>query len=532
MSNSANNHVSESTALLGDYPSAPAKNAKKSADGRSSYNGLWRPNYWTSVFVIFMVGFIAGPIVTLIVPFLKLLFCERGIPPYFSNGSDSTRGTPDNSDGHCDSAEYSAAIAKFMGFSISLSAVMTTLSVRYWSKLGDRIGRKRALQLCAFGSIVSVLLSLFVRLNKNVSLLFLILAESIEGATGSGMSYSALTHAYAADVTTPEERTVVFGRLFAGLYTGIALGSALGGVVAKKFGLYGVFIGMIPILNLINFLFITLMPESMSPSVLDISRDEQVDQPTVVVVEDESNIRRMQTTPPKTTMEHIRFHFDSFMHGLMPEQMPNRLAGKYSILLLMISMLFMTVAASGIMTQLSTYLIYRFHWNESMLSSMFTFMGVTRLFSMTLVLPLIKKLAPRSVLTDPVASIHFDLKLVVVGLLIEAITYFMLGATPYGEGFYFGGLISSVGAIFSPAIRGIITQSVTPENLGNAMGTLSTFESISIVGGPVLSGLLYSATLETLPSALFYASGSLALLATLLAFSVFRSHGSLTRKST
>jgi hypothetical protein len=72
--------------------------------------------------------------------------------------------------------------------------------------------------------MIACLFSAFVRLHKGMNLYFIVLAESIEGATGSMLTLSSLLYAYASDVTTPEERTVVFGRIFAGMYAVIALG--------------------------------------------------------------------------------------------------------------------------------------------------------------------------------------------------------------------------------------------------------------------------------------------------------------------
>ncbi|KAF9113568.1 hypothetical protein BGX27_001275 [Mortierella sp. AM989] len=229
MSNTNDHFVTESTGLLEHHPDTTTTTAKKeSLEHRApTWYWPWQPNYWAAVVAIFLIGLISGPTVSLIAPFLKELFCERGITtlfPIHNSTSILMRDIPNNEDGHCDSAEYSAAIAKFFGMSTSLAAVMTTLTVRFWSALGDRIGRKRVMQICVSGQVVSVSLCVLVRLNKDMSLYFLMVGDAIEGATGSALAYTALTHAYAADVTLPEERTIVFGRLLAGLYTGVALG--------------------------------------------------------------------------------------------------------------------------------------------------------------------------------------------------------------------------------------------------------------------------------------------------------------------
>ncbi|KAF9173847.1 hypothetical protein BGX20_001869 [Mortierella sp. AD010] len=540
--------VTESTALLEGSPptsTTTTTNVATSLEHRKpTWFRSWQPNYWAAVFVIFLVGVTSGPIISLAVPSLKELFCERGIPTLFpihnrtssEGNSDQTTLTRDMrsvDDGHCDSAEYSAAIARFAGLSTSLAAVLVTLTVRFWSALGDRVGRKRAMQVCICGMLISTTLSVIVRLNRGVSLYFLMVGEMIEGATGAALSFNALTHAYAADVTLPEERTVVFGRLQAGLYCGIALGSTLGGMVASKFGISTVFIWMTPSLVVVNFIYISMMPESLSASVLAKNRSQH-DQTASVKVDhsEECEPTDLRQSTPSMSKENITQRLDSFIKGLMPNQLPNRLSGKYSVLMLMITMFLVAIGTSAFnantddpsayhtlvaaVSQMPSYLLFRFRWNESMLSSLITVIGITRLISMTTLLPIVKRSAPHGALADPVVSINYDLKVAFIGLTIETVTLFWYGITPFGEGFYLGGAVGSIGAIF--------TQSVAPEQLGTAMGTLVTFESLAAVGTPLLSSLLYGATLETWPSAVFYVSGFLSLASTLLALSVYVKH--------
>lgn len=78
--------------------------------------------------------------------------------------------------------------------------------------------------ISASGSAISCTLGVIVRRNKGMSLYFLRVGNLIDGATGSLVLLETLTHAYAADVTGAEERTVVFGRLVAASFSGLAVG--------------------------------------------------------------------------------------------------------------------------------------------------------------------------------------------------------------------------------------------------------------------------------------------------------------------
>lgn len=178
----------------------------------------------------------------------------------------------------------------------------------------------------------------------------------------------------------------------------------------------------------------------------------------------------------------------------------------------------------GSNSNISTYLLYRFHWSETKLSYVTAVSSISRLVSLAFLLPRFKRLAPQIVFIDSAASISFDLKLVVIGLLIESLVFFLYSATPVGEGFFVGGVLSSLGTMFSPALRGIISQSVAPELLGETLGTLATFEVLSSVVTPLLSGWFYGQTLETWPSAVFFSAGVLGLISCALALSVLFTH--------
>lgn len=76
----------------------------------------------------------------------------------------------------------------------------------------------------ACGTTVSLTFPLMVYYNKGMSLYFIWVGGMIEGSAGSILCLIALVHSYAADVSSPEQRTVVFGRMMAGWYTGLGIG--------------------------------------------------------------------------------------------------------------------------------------------------------------------------------------------------------------------------------------------------------------------------------------------------------------------
>lgn len=76
----------------------------------------------------------------------------------------------------------------------------------------------------AMVSLVAQATPALIYYNKGASLYLFWVASILEGSVGSVLSIIALAHAYASDVTVPEERTVVFGRVIAAWYTGMGIG--------------------------------------------------------------------------------------------------------------------------------------------------------------------------------------------------------------------------------------------------------------------------------------------------------------------
>ncbi|KAF9929330.1 hypothetical protein FBU30_001691 [Linnemannia zychae] len=492
----------------------------------------WPAQYWAAIPVIFLAGLAIGPTVAMLNPLIKVLFCERGIPDWFKSKNN---GSFDSLDENCDSAEYSAAIAKFSGLYSSLTAVLVTLTVRYWSSLSDRIGRKKTLLIWTIIANIGQIFPLLVYYNKNMSLYFLLVGGTIEGSVGSTLCLVALVHSYAADVSRPEKRTVVFGRIMAGYYAGLGFGSALGGMIARKFGLIAVF-WMMPVIGIIDLIYVLLIPESLSVARLAENESSRVkkcqSQATLVNINNndeeivpeqvsDNNSTHSSLSTIKQEPEHLQMSWiRRLIEAVEPERLPNRLGGKHSIIILMFICFFALLSVMGAMYQSSTYLMYMFKWTGAELSYMGAIQGLSRLVSLTILLPIIRKLAPSGTKSNPVLGINFDIKIMIMGLWVEALTMLIYAVTPVGEGFYLGGVTGAVGSLFFPATRGILSQSVAPEKLGKTLGTLATFESLAAVIAPTMYAWLYALTLKVYPATVFYVAAVSIMLSSFLAITV------------
>lgn len=204
--------------------------------------------------------------------------------------------------------------------------------------------------------------------------------------------------------------------------------SAVGSQIVKKYGVVSVF-WWVPAMFLLDSLYVCLIPESLSKKAMRKSRSAQLSGATLVTVS-EADVHAQSSSDKTWTNWFDRM----VIKRLVPDQMPNRLGGKYSLFLLMITAFLALMSIMAAVFQVSNYLQFRFKWSLTQISYVGVIQGLSRLVSLTLLLPLVKRFSP----SEPVASIHFDLKIVVMGLIVEALTMLLYGVTMVGEGFYVG----------------------------------------------------------------------------------------------
>lgn len=93
--------------------------------------------------------------------------------------------------------------------------------------LSDKIGRKKSLQICLFGSFLSYLLSAFAVSFSSLSLL--ILGRIVAGFTSGSQP---IAQAAIIDLSTPETKTRNIGYILFALSLGFILGPLLGGLLS------------------------------------------------------------------------------------------------------------------------------------------------------------------------------------------------------------------------------------------------------------------------------------------------------------
>jgi DHA1 family tetracycline resistance protein-like MFS transporter len=147
-------------------------------------------------------------------------------------------------------------VSKYLGYFMSVYALMQFVCSPILGRLADRFGRRPVLLSSIFGAAVDYLIMAFA---PDLTILFI--GRIISGMTGAAFTVAT---AYMADISDESNRSANFGLIGASFGIGFIIGPAIGGVISH-FGPSAPFMAAAA-LNALNFLFgYFVLPESLKP---------------------------------------------------------------------------------------------------------------------------------------------------------------------------------------------------------------------------------------------------------------------------
>ncbi|MFB9768618.1 MFS transporter [Lactiplantibacillus modestisalitolerans] len=130
---------------------------------------------------------------------------------------------------------------QLMGWIVAVFLLGGAVTTPLWSKLGERIGNKRAYQISTFIFVIGALLE-----GLAPSMVFLIAARTVMGIGSGGMT--AIPYIIYAEIyQDPVKRGKVFGYVTASFSTAAIIGPLVGGFIVDHFGWHWVFYINVPI---------------------------------------------------------------------------------------------------------------------------------------------------------------------------------------------------------------------------------------------------------------------------------------------
>ena len=153
-----------------------------------------------------------------------------------------------------------AATGQWNGVLVTALGLTSCITSGTVAALTDRYGRRLILGLAAFGQTINAVVVLFC-LAYNLNPYFFIIGYALNGLTGGYPAFLACAFAYIADLTSKEDRPVIFGGGESMLFLGGVIGPVLIGYVLKEYHHY-VAVCVLAVISAILVLYVYCIPKS------------------------------------------------------------------------------------------------------------------------------------------------------------------------------------------------------------------------------------------------------------------------------
>jgi DHA1 family tetracycline resistance protein-like MFS transporter len=353
-----------------------------------------------------------------------------------------------------------ASAARIFGLFGTAWALMQFIFSPILGGLSDRFGRRPVVLLSNFGLALD-----YVLMALAPSLTWLFVGRVISGITSASVSTA---FAYIADVTPPERRAAMFGKIGVAFGAGFILGPAIGGLLG----------GMDPRLpfwvaaglSFANALYgLLILPESLPA--------------------DRRAPFRWKSANPIGALHLLRS--DRVLVGL---SVANFLAQLAHVVLPSVFVL---------------YASYRYGWDTTKVGLTLAIVGVC-------------SMAVQGAAIGPIVRRFGERRALLLGLGCGAAGFLIYGAAPTGPLFWLGIPVMALWGVAGAAIQALMTQLVVPDQQGQLQGATSSVQSLSQMLGPFLFTLTFAYFIGAqapfkLPGAPFLLASALLLLALVIA---------------
>ena len=353
-----------------------------------------------------------------------------------------------------------ASAARIFGLFGTAWALMQFFFSPILGGLSDRFGRRPVILLSNFGLALD-----YVLMALAPSLIWLFIGRVISGITSASVSTA---FAYIADVTAPERRAAVFGKIGAAFGAGFILGPAIG-------GLLGGIDPRLPFwaaaaLSFANTLYgFLILPESL----------------------------------PRERRSPFRWKSANPLGALHLLRSDRVLAG------LSVVNFFAQLAHVVLPSTFVLYATYRYGWDTTTVGLTLAMVGICAMIVQGLGIgPIVRRFGERRAL--------------ILGLGCGATGFLIFALAPTGPLSWLGIPVMALWGVSGAAIQALMTQLVAPDRQGQLQGATSSVQSVSQLVGPLLFTLTFAyfiggeAPLQ-LPGAPFLLASALLVLALVIA---------------
>jgi MFS transporter, DHA1 family, tetracycline resistance protein len=357
-------------------------------------------------------------------------------------------------------ANDTASAARIFGLFGTVWALMQFFFSPILGGLSDRFGRRPVVLLSNFGLALD-----YVLMALAPSLAWLFVGRVISGITSASVSTA---FAYIADITPPEQRAAVFGKVGVAFGAGFILGPAIGGLLggADPRLPFWVAAGLSFANTLYGFF---ILPESLPP--------------------DRRAPFRWRSANPLGALGLLRS--DPVLTGL-------------SVVNFIAQLAHVVLPSTFVL-----YATYRYGWDA-------------RTVGLTLAMVGICAMVVQGAAIGPIVKRFGERRALLLGLGCGAAGFLIFGAAPTGALFWLGIPVMALWGVSGAAIQALMTQQVARDQQGQLQGATTSVQSVSQLLGPFLFNLTFAYFIGAqaplkLPGAPFLLASALLVLALVIA---------------
>ncbi|WP_213737514.1 MFS transporter [Bradyrhizobium sp. dw_411] len=353
-----------------------------------------------------------------------------------------------------------ASAARIFGLFGTAWAAMQFIFSPILGGLSDRFGRRPVVLLSNFGLALD-----YVLMALAPSLIWLFIGRVISGITSASVSTA---FAYIADITPPERRAAVFGKVGAAFGAGFIVGPAIGGLLGNADPRLPFWVAAG--LSFANTLYgLLILPESLP--------------------RDRRSPFRWKSANPLGALHLLRS--DRVLAGLS------------------ITNFFAQLAHVVLPSTFVLYASYRYGWD-------------TKIVGLTLALVGICAMVVQGAGIGPIVRRIGERRALLLGLGSGAAGFLIFGVAPTGPLFWLGIPVMALWGLAGAASQALMTQLVAGDQQGQLQGATTSVQSVAQLVGPFLFTLIFAYFIGgqapmKLPGAPFLLASTLLMLALAIA---------------
>lgn len=388
-----------------------------------------------------------------------------------------------------------AATGQWNGVLVTALGLTSCVTSGTVAALTDRYGRRSILGLAAFGQTINAVIVLLC-LVYNLNPYYFVIGYALNGLTGGYPAFLACAFAYVADLTSKEDRPVIFGGGESMLFLGGVVGPVLIGYVLKHYQHY-VAVCVLAIISTVLVLYIYSIPKSRH---LKKNNDEINHGATYDNDTDNRNHNNYSSSSNNNTNDDLsmlqlfyKYNIFTVIIALCKRQK--------EVVFVVFSFMCYFVGLLGASVLTGQYTELKFKWGPEQFgiySAASTGMLAFGIWFFTALF-----------LKGPKCTKMHELDIMRLSALSRGLMYILSVFATNATSFYAVSGINIFGGLLMPLTRSTVSKSFSQNEQGVALTAVAAVEAVSTLWLPIVFGFLfkYSATVLDSPELFLYVCG-------------------------